>query len=363
MTVPIPSPEDLELFRDLFIGARNAIVINGKKFHGHGTADFFSDDLLHQHFTGEVSVKAFLLKHETWYRPGRFAVSIHSAIPAIAQAVVVELAELGIMAYLERTPSLYVVRGYFEGDETYWRDFPMHKYALLPAWYAVERVRLRSAAGASFAIHPEISREFVSRNPSGILGGCLELPFAPGGGRFVDPETMEPCGDQWGFLRSIVRNPLKTLQGTHDVVVAAWTGRNDYDVLGRPIRKAGPPASPYEGLAYAKLRAGHDAIYFSSWRRPGSGPYAVRRAYLQLGVLLRDVLQALKVINLPAVRSDIERSIRALENSVPREESPELVLLMDEALAHIHKAIDGLLRDKGLPPHSSLDFTTAIRTA
>ncbi|MFA5806771.1 MAG: hypothetical protein WC978_00210 [bacterium] len=352
MTVPMPSPEDLELFRDLFIGARNAVVINGKYFPGDRTADFYSDDLLIQHFTGEVSVEAFILKHETWCRPNRFAVSIHSTIPAIVKAVIAELAKFSIKAYVERSHSRYVVRGYFEGSESQWRSFPAHNYALLPAWYAVERVRLQPAAGASFVIRPEISREFVS--PLGILGGCIELPFAPCGGRFVDPATMEPYGDQWKFLRSIVRNSAETLRDTRDVFTAAWAREKDYDA---------PPASPYEGLAYAKLRAGHDEIYFAPWRRPDPGPYDIRRAYLQLGGLLREVLQVLKVRDLPAVRYDIEQSIRELENTLPGGESPDVVLTMDEALAHIHRAIDGLLQDQGLPPHSSLDFATANQTA
>jgi len=36
---------------------------------------------------------------------------------------------------------------------------------------------------------------------------------------------------------------------------------------------------------------------------------------------------------------------------------------MDKALAYIHRAIDALLDEKGLPPHDPLDFATAIRTA
>jgi hypothetical protein len=173
-----------------------------------------------------------------------------------------------------------------------------------------------------------------------------------------------PYADQWGFIRSIVRNPMKTLWDTHDVVMRAFRDRKDFDVLGRPIHKGPPlkPRSPYEGLMFADLRAAHDAIYFSPWRRPGSTYVDIRRAHHQIDRLLRDVAQVLKEKDFP-VRHDIARVIDTLSNNFPGEDSPELVLLMDKALTYVHRAIDGLLEEKDLPPHNSMDFATAVPTA
>ncbi|OYV97745.1 MAG: hypothetical protein B7Z62_05330 [Deltaproteobacteria bacterium 37-65-8] len=45
----------------------------------------------------------------------------------------------------------------------------------------------------------------------------------------------------------------------------------------------GTPECPYDGLAYAALRAGHDAIYFGPWRRIDAPPAEIRRGYHRIG--------------------------------------------------------------------------------
>ena len=61
MVIPKPSSEDLDTFRDLFIGPRNVAVVSGKQIVGYKTDDHFTDDLLLQHFSGEVSVAAAMV--------------------------------------------------------------------------------------------------------------------------------------------------------------------------------------------------------------------------------------------------------------------------------------------------------------
>ncbi len=113
---------------------------------------------------------------------------------------------------------------------------------------------------------------------------------------------------------------------------------------------------PYEGLAYAELRSGHDRIYFGRWRKIDATSIDIRRAYRQLGRHLSAIAQALGEKDLPAARRDLERAVEAFETEDPGDESPELLRLMDHALSYAHRTIDDLLHEVGLPPHSPMDF-------
>jgi len=69
-------------------------------------------------------------------------------------------------------------------------------------------------------------------------------------------------------------------------------------------RPGGTPGCPYDGLAYASLRAGHDAIYFGPWRRIDAPPTEIRRAYHRIGRHLDAIGSALAGHDLPAAASD-----------------------------------------------------------
>lgn len=116
------------------------------------------------------------------------------------------------------------------------------------------------------------------------------------------------------------------------------------------------PGCPYDGLAYAALRAGHDAIYFGPWRRIDALPTEIRRGYHRIGRHLDAIGRELAVHDLPAAARDLNEAIKAHRAADPREEAPDGLRLMDNALSYSHRAIDDLLHEKGLPPHHPMDF-------
>ena len=129
-----------------------------------------------------------------------------------------------------------------------------------------------------------------------------------------------------------------------------------YDSRTTPAHPGGNVVCPYEGLVYAELRSGHDAIYFGRWRKAEATSIDVRRAYRQLGRHLSAIARSLGNKDLPAARRDLERAVEALEAEDPSDDSPELLRLMDHALSYAHRTIDDLLHEIGLPPHSPMDF-------
>jgi len=129
-----------------------------------------------------------------------------------------------------------------------------------------------------------------------------------------------------------------------------------YDSRKALAHSGGKVACPYEGLAFAELRSGHDRIYFGRWRRVEATSLDIRRAYHQLGRHLSAIAQALGERDLPAARGDLERAVEAFQTEDPGTGSPELLRLMDHALSYAHRAIDALLHEKGLPAHGPMDF-------
>jgi hypothetical protein len=109
-------------------------------------------------------------------------------------------------------------------------------------------------------------------------------------------------------------------------------------------------------LAYAALRAAHDAIYFGAWRRIDAPPLEIRRGYHGIGRHIDAIGRELAGHDLPAAARDLNQAIEAHRTSDPREEAPDALRLMDNALSYAHRAIDDLLHEKGLPPHQPMDF-------
>ena len=121
-------------------------------------------------------------------------------------------------------------------------------------------------------------------------------------------------------------------------------------------RPRGTPGCPYDGLAYAALRAGHDAIYFGAWRRIDAPPTEIRRGYHRIGRHLDAIGAELAGHDLPAAARDLNAALDALRAADPREERPDSLRFMDNALSYAHRAIDDLLHEKGLPPPQPMDF-------
>lgn len=119
---------------------------------------------------------------------------------------------------------------------------------------------------------------------------------------------------------------------------------------------AGKVACPYETLAYAGLRAGHDQIYFGPWRKMDASPADILRAYNQIGRHLRAIRKALESKDLPAARHDLAKAFEAYQEGDPREDERDALRSMDHALSYAHRVIDDLLHEVGLPPHSPMDF-------
>lgn len=124
------------------------------------------------------------------------------------------------------------------------------------------------------------------------------------------------------------------------------------------LRKSreGKAVCPYEGLAYAQLRAGHDRIYFGVWRKMDAGPMEIVRAYGQIGKHLGAIGHVLEGVDLPAARRDHLKAVEAYRMGDPREDSQEALRFMDNALSYAHRVIDDLLHEKGLPSHAPMEF-------
>ena len=116
------------------------------------------------------------------------------------------------------------------------------------------------------------------------------------------------------------------------------------------------PGCPYDRLAYAALRAGHDAIYFGAWRRIDAPALEIRRGYHGIGRHLDAIGRELAGHDLPAAARDLDHAIEAHRDADLRENSLDALRFMDNALSYAHRAIDDLLHDKGLPPHHPMDF-------
>ncbi|MGE5190740.1 MAG: hypothetical protein ACM3NF_11865 [Gemmatimonadota bacterium] len=140
------------------------------------------------------------------------------------------------------------------------------------------------------------------------------------------------------------------------MICSACGAELTYDSRRALAHSGGKVVCPYESLAHAELRAGHDRIYFGRWRKVEATSIDVRRAYHQIGRHLSAIGQALARKDVPAARRDLERALEAFRAEDPRDESPDLLRLMDRALSHAHAAIDDLLHEEGLPPHSPMDF-------
>jgi hypothetical protein len=120
-----------------------------------------------------------------------------------------------------------------------------------------------------------------------------------------------------------------------------------------PGRRVG---CPYNGLVYAALRAGHDAIYFGSWRRMEASSLEVRRAYHRIGRHLGAIGEVLAGQDLPAAARDLALATDAYRAADPAAESGDALRSLDNALSYAHRVIDDLLHEKGLPPHCPMDF-------
>ena len=121
-------------------------------------------------------------------------------------------------------------------------------------------------------------------------------------------------------------------------------------------RSGGKVACPYEGLAFAELRAGHDQLYFGRWRKMDASSIDIRRAYHQIGRHLSAIGQSLGKRDLPAARRDLALALEAFHAGDPQEESPDLLRFMDHALSYAHRVIDDLLHEEGRPPHDPMAF-------
>ena len=118
----------------------------------------------------------------------------------------------------------------------------------------------------------------------------------------------------------------------------------------------GRPGCPYDGLSYAELRAGHDALYFGAWRKIDASPFEIRRAYRQFRRHLDVIARALDGKDLPAARRDLALAVEAYHGMDPSEISGSDLRLLDNALSFVHRVVDDLLHEKGLPPHCPMDF-------
>lgn len=132
---------------------------------------------------------------------------------------------------------------------------------------------------------------------------------------------------------------------------------------GGTAASGGSRACPYQGVAYAELRAGHDQLYFGRWRSSNANSIDLRKAHNQLRILLKEIARALDAERLPAARKDLDKAFEALQTVEPGEDGPEALLHMDHALSYAHRVIGDLLHEKGAAPHSPGDFAALYDVA
>jgi hypothetical protein len=140
------------------------------------------------------------------------------------------------------------------------------------------------------------------------------------------------------------------------LVCPACGAELSFDSRKVPSGGKGKPVCPYDGFAYAVLRAGHDKIYFGRWRKIDSSSGDVLRAYHQLGRHLAAIGKVLGDKDLPAARRDLAKAQEAHLSVDPREDTVHALRLLDHALSYAHRVIDDLLHEDGLPPHYPMDF-------
>lgn len=87
-----------------------------------------------------------------------------------------------------------------------------------------------------------------------------------------------------------------------------------------------------------------------------AGRNDIVRGYKQLGRHLRAVERVLGEKDLPAARHDLSKAFEAYHAGDPEEDERDTLRFMDHALSYAHRAIDDLLHESGLPPHSAMDF-------
>ncbi|HBO69555.1 MAG TPA: hypothetical protein DD658_05195 [Deltaproteobacteria bacterium] len=126
----------------------------------------------------------------------------------------------------------------------------------------------------------------------------------------------------------------------------------------RTSSSGGDIPCPYLTLPFAELRAGHDQIYFGHWRKAESTQSDIRRAYNQLGRHLTAIGDTLSNKELPSAQCDLAKAREACLSGDPREDSPDLLLRLDNALSYAHRAINDLLHESGLPSHHPMDFAS-----
>ena len=131
----------------------------------------------------------------------------------------------------------------------------------------------------------------------------------------------------------------------------------------RTSSSGGEIPCPYLHLPFAELRAGHDQIYFGPWRKAEASQTDIRRAYNQLGRHLNAIGDTLAGKELPSARCDLAKAREAFLSADPREDPPDLIRLLDNALSYAHRVIDDLLHESGLPSHHPMDFESWYDTS
>jgi hypothetical protein len=85
-------------------------------------------------------------------------------------------------------------------------------------------------------------------------------------------------------------------------------------------------------------------------------PNEIKRAYAELGQLLSKVEEVVRKDKILQARRNVRKAYDALAMANPDEEHYASVKNMDQALAHIHHAINDLLQEKQAKLHSPADY-------
>lgn len=117
-----------------------------------------------------------------------------------------------------------------------------------------------------------------------------------------------------------------------------------------------PPSAPYRGLRYARLRHGHDHLYYGRWRGLSASIMDLQRAHHQLGEHLETLEREVTEAGSAEAKTYLEKALNAHLRADPRSYPDSAMLSLDNALAYAHHSLNYLLRREGAQNHDPEAF-------
>jgi hypothetical protein len=255
--------EKLAVFRALFDGRQNAYAVGripkGSSRHvfftdrtrGETAADIpLSDDVLTAHLTGKRLIAQYSIRDDG-ETVSYFAIDFddhdgtRDPVPDTLTALAYLRDATSWPIYIERSKSGtgFHLWGFFSAPVPAWRVRRLLFKLVMESGVIPKEAKHEAAYDRIFPVQDNL-------NGKKGYGNCICLPlngkYLPENSAFIDPETMEPYGDQWGFLSGIERiDPLSLddLVAEHGVMPP---GKEAFEKNDEPFE--GPEIGKRSGL-------------------------------------------------------------------------------------------------------------------